>query len=358
MFSVTSPPPPDRPTEAATDVRYSRQVRFAPLGADGQVALAGATAVIVGVGALGSVAAEILARAGVGRLRIVDRDVLDISNLQRQSLYTEADLATGLPKAALAATHLAAINSQIEIEPIVADVTAANVLTLTAGADVIVDGLDNFETRFLLNDVSIRTGTPWVMGGCLGAAGQVMTVLPGETACLRCVMPAAEAGAAGETCDAAGVLGPIVHVVAATQAAEAIKVLSGRRSAVRPGLTVFDLWENRFHRVDLTGVRERSACPCCREGRTDWLDGRRGSVTAALCGRNAVQLSFPDRAPPALAPLAERWRALGAVTRNRFLAKLDLGPHVLTVFADGRTLVQGTEDVAEARSLHARYVGA
>jgi molybdopterin/thiamine biosynthesis adenylyltransferase len=334
--------------------RYVRQMRFAPLGEDGQQRIAAGQALVVGCGALGSVIANTLARAGVGRLRIVDRDFLELNNLQRQVLYDEADVASGLPKAIAAANKLRQINSQIEIEPQVTDISAANIADLARGVDVIVDGTDNFETRYLINDAALQLGIPWVYGGCIGAEGQSMTILPGETPCL----PDAPPPGATPTCDSAGILGPIINVIASIEAMEALKILAGKREAVQRSLTVIDLWDNRLRQVKLDSLlAQRSACDACMGREFPWLSGQRGSHTAILCGRNAVQLSFPG-VTLSLDELEPKLAGLGRITRNPFLLRFAVDSYLLTVFPDGRAIIGGTEDIAEARTLYARYIGA
>lgn len=345
-------------TDSPSLDRYARQMRYAPIGEEGQRRIAAGRALVCGCGALGSVVANTLARAGVGRLRIVDRDFLELNNLQRQVLYDEDDVAAGLPKAIAAANRLRRINSQIEIEPIVADVDATNIERLVEGVDVIVDGTDNFETRFLLNDVSLVRRIPWVFGGCLGAEGQTMTILPGETACLRCLIPEAPGPGESETCDTAGILGPIINVVASIEACEALKILAGRRDAVSRSLQLFELWDNRSRQIDLAPLVAAAAdCPACSGREHPWLDGRRSSHSAVLCGRNAVQLSFPGRDPLDLDALARKLAPLGRVTSNRYLVRLAVDRFLFTLFADGRAIVGGTDDPAEARSAYARYIG-
>lgn len=339
-------------------LRYARQIRYTPIGVEGQRRLAQSRVLVCGCGALGSVLANTLARAGIGHLRIVDRDFLELNNLQRQVLFDEDDLASGLPKAIAAAQRLRRINSQIEIEPIVADVDSRTLEPLLHDVDVIVDGTDNFETRFLLNDASARFRIPWVFGGCLGAEGQTMTILPGETPCLRCVIPDAPPPGTTETCDTAGILAPIINVIASIQACEAIKILSGQRAAVSRVLQVFDLWDNQVRQVRLDALAAASGnCPTCSGREFPWLDGQRGSQSAVLCGRNAVQLSFPGREPASLDSLAEKLAAVGRVSQNRYLLRLVVDKYQITVFSDGRAMVGGTSDVAEARSVYARYVG-
>ena len=275
--------------------RYVRQIRYAPLGEKGQRQLINGRALICGCGALGSVLANTLARAGVGFLRIVDRDFLQLNNLQRQVLYDEDDVASGLPKAIAARNRLRKINSAVEIEAIVADLDHTNIEAMIDSMDIILDGTDNFETRFLLNDAALQFGLPWVYGGCIGAEGQTMTILPGQTPCLRCLIPETPPPGTTPTCDTAGILGPIVNIVASWQAAEAIKILSGNPQAVSRTLSVFELWDNRVRQVKLDSLRDNPSCPACQGTEYPWLSGDRGGHNAVLCGRNAVQLSFPDR---------------------------------------------------------------
>ena len=338
--------------------RYDRQARYAPLGETGQQRLAESKALVCGCGALGSVVAETLVRAGVGFVRIVDRDFLELNNLQRQVLFDEEDVADGLPKAIAAAAKLRRINSEIDIEPVVADVTFRNIAELAGDVDVIVDGTDNFAVRFLLNDFAVKHGKPWVYGGCSGAEGQTMTILPGDSACLACLMADAPPPGTTPSCDTAGILAPIVGVIASIEAGEALKILSGHREAVSRRLTIVDLWENQVRQVDLSRLRESSDCRVCRHGEYAWLSGERGDTSAVLCGRNAVQLSPPGGASISLDDLASRLAGIGRVERNAFLLRLAVDGYVLTVFPDGRTIVGGTNDIAAARTVHARYIGA
>ena len=283
------PPPP-----AADFARYARQMRFPPLGEEGQRRLQAAAALLCGCGALGSAIANTLVRAGVGRLRIVDRDFVELTNLQRQSLFDEADARAGTPKAVAAAEKLRAINSTVAIEPVVADIEPANIERFCEGIDVILDGTDNFETRFLINDAAVKLGLPWVYGGCVGAEGQTMTILPGETPCLRCLMPECPAPGSTPTCDVAGILGPIVGLIASIEAAEAIKILSGnRRVDFPPPDGRRPLAEPNAADRREPDCGRRSIVPACKHGEYAWLSGRSASRTAVLCGRNAVQLSHP-----------------------------------------------------------------
>jgi adenylyltransferase/sulfurtransferase len=337
--------------------RYARQMRYAPIGEEGQRRLLAGRVLVCGCGALGSVIANTLARSGVGYLRLVDRDFLETNNLQRQVLFDEADVAAELPKAIAAAAKLAVINSQVAVEPLVTDVDHTNVSELTETIDVILDGTDNFDTRMLLNDVALQRGIPWIYGGCLGAEGQTMTIVPGETACLRCLMADTPPPGTTPTCDTAGILAPIVNVIASLQAAEAIKLLSGNRQAINRGLTVIDVWDNRVRQVNLDALTGTSDCPACRQGRYEWLSGERAGHSAVLCGRNAVQISPKSRSGTPLAALAEKFKGVGRVTHNKYLLRLAVDDYLLTVFPDGRAIIGGTDDVATARTLYAKYIG-
>ncbi len=346
-------------TDDATNLdRYVRQMRYPPLGEEGQRKLSQSSALLCGCGALGSVLANTLARAGVGHLRIVDRDFLELNNLQRQVLYDEDDVAAGIPKAIAAEAKLKKINSQISIEPIVADVDHTNIAALISGVDVILDGTDNFETRFLLNDAAVKFGIPWVYGGCIGDDGQTMTIIPGETPCLHCLMQdGPPPPGTTPTCDSAGILAPIINVIASLQANEAIKILSGHRDKISRQLQVFELWDNRIRQLNLDSLLEAVDCPTCKKREFPWLDGRRGSHTAVLCGRNAVQLSFPGRQTISLESLEKKLSGIGQVSRNRFLLRFQVDDYHITVFPDGRAIIGGTDEIAEARTVYAKYIG-
>ncbi len=347
----------DDVTNALDLTRYARQIRFAPFGEEGQRKLSAARALVCGCGALGSVIAGTLVRSGLGYVRLVDRDFLELNNLQRQVLFDEADVAAGLPKAIAATNKLRVINSQVTVEPIVADVDFTNVEELTDGIDVILDGTDNFETRMLLNDLAMKRRIPWVYGGCLGSEGQTMTIIPGETACLRCLMNDTPPPGTTPTCDTAGILAPIVNVIASLQANEALKIASGNRDAINRQLTIIDVWDNRIRQVSLESLRANGQCAACRGSEFPWLDGSRASRSAILCGRNAVQLSPPDRATVSLEKLAEKLSSVGRVTQNRYLVRAAIDDYTLTLFADGRAIIGGTDDIATARSVYAKYVG-
>jgi adenylyltransferase/sulfurtransferase len=337
--------------------RYVRQMRYPPLGEPGQRNLVASSVLLCGCGALGSVLANTLVRAGVGHLRIVDRDFLELNNLQRQVLYDEQDVSTGLPKAIAAQKKLRVINSDVHVEAHVADVDSGNIAKFMDGVDMILDGTDNFETRYLINDAAVKHNVPWVYGGCIGAEGQTMTILPGESACLRCLMQDAPPPGTTPTCDTAGILGPIVNVVASFQACEAIKILSGNRAAISRSLTVVQMWDNRIRQVDVSSLRDSVDCPTCKRHEFPWLDGQRGAHTAVLCGRNAVQLSFPDRQRMSLDALADQLDGVGQVTRNEFLLRFSADKYEVTVFPDGRAIIGGTDDIAEARNAYAKYIG-
>jgi adenylyltransferase/sulfurtransferase len=339
--------------------RYQKQLLFHGIGEDGQRRLAEGKALVVGCGALGSVIADQLVRAGVGLVRIVDRDFVELSNLQRQVLYDEADVAEQLPKAVAAARKLARINSTVRVEPVVADVDHTNILELFQGIDVVLDGADNFEVRFLVNDASLETGVPWINGGCVGSHGQVMTILPGRTACYRCLIPDEPEAGTTETCDTAGVLGPAVNVVSSLQVLEALKLLTGQTELIEPVLTVIDVWDGMYRRLRLDDLREKSNCPACRQGERHWLRGERGSRTTVLCGRNAVQVSPAERSKLSLDDLARKLRAAGDVTANSYLVRVAVKepPLEITVFRDGRAIIKGTDDATAARAIYARYIG-
>jgi len=338
--------------------RYDRQIRFGAIGEQGQRLLSQSRALVVGLGALGSTSAEMFARAGVGTLRLVDRDWLELSNLQRQSLYCEADVREQLPKAIAAARRLSEINSEVQYEPLVVDVTPGNIRQLVEEVDLIVDATDNFETRFLLNDVSLACSIPWVYGGCLGAEGQTMTIVPGESACLRCLMPEGPpAPSEMPTCDTAGIIAPIIHLISAIQVSEGLKLLSGNRAAVSQLLQCFSLWDQRHRQIDVSRLRESSGCPACHHRQYDWLSGDRGSQTAVLCGRNAVQIRPAVAQKISLEEVARRWSSVGTVTRNRYFAKLTLPEFLLTLFPDGRAIIEGTTDLVVAKRVYTQYVG-
>jgi molybdopterin/thiamine biosynthesis adenylyltransferase len=334
--------------------RYARQAVAGQIGQPGQERLAQGRVVIAGCGALGSVMASLLVRAGVGHVRLIDRDFVELHNLQRQFLYDEEDVRSGLPKAVAAGQKLQRINSQIEIEPLVADLNAANAERLLADADVVLDAIDNFEGRYLINDVCVNAGTPWVYGAVIGAYGVTMDILPGRTACLRCLFPDAPAPGTLDTCDTAGILGPTVAVVAALQATEAIKLLIGAEADLSPGLLQVDVWDGETQR---TNVPRQADCPACVRHEFAYLQATTTSRTTSLCGRDAIQIALPGDQRLDLPELATRLRNVGEVTENAFMLRLALDAYELNIFPDARMIVKGTTDETVARGLYAKYVG-
>ncbi|WP_126428170.1 ThiF family adenylyltransferase [Brevibacillus marinus] len=340
------------------DTRYSRQILFPPIGRAGQEKLAASRVAIVGMGALGTVLANHLVRAGVGFVRFIDRDFVEPSNLQRQMLYDESDAEQHLPKAIAAYEKLRRINSQVQLEPIVADLTPYNAERCLAGVDLVLDATDNFQVRYLINDFCVKHGVPWIYGGAVSAKGMFLAIRPGSTACLRCLFPEAPKPGDTPTCDTAGVIGPIVHVIASYQAAEALKLLVGADDALNPYLEHFDLWANQHQQIRVAQAK-RSDCPTCGQHRFDYLEPTSPEgLATSLCGRNTIQISPAQELQLDLEQLAQRLAPLGKVERNPFLLRFHIGSHTLVVFPDGRVLVQGTDDPALARSLHARYIGA
>ncbi len=364
--------------------RYHRQMLLRGIGEPGQRRLLESRGLIVGCGALGTMIADALARAGVGTLVIVDRDTVELSNLQRQVLFDEADAAATMPKAHAAAARIRRINSATSVQAHADDFNHRNAERYLDGADVILDGLDNFETRYLLNDLAVRYGVPYLYGGAVGTGGMTMAILPHpqqrapeaarsrvrfaaeeSTPCLRCVFPDPPPPGVAPTCDTAGVLGPAVAVVAAHQAASAIKLLTGNVAAVDRSLLSIDVWDNAARRFDVAEARRTGHCPCCVEGKFEFLEGLAGSAATSLCGRNAVQIT-PAQKPAGgldLAALARRLAEHGTFNHNGYLlhgrlAQTDgRAPFELTLFPDGRAIIKGTSEIETARSVYARYVG-
>lgn len=336
-----------------SDPRYSRQVLFAGIGPSGQERLLSSRVAVVGCGALGTVAAEMLTRAGVGRLDLVDRDFVEPSNLQRQTLFRESDARRGVPKAAAAEKALRKINSGVRIHGHVADLTSENIEEICGGADAMVDAVDNFETRYLLNDFAWKFSIPWVYGGCVGSYGVSFAFRPGETPCLRCLFPDPPQPGGQQTCDTAGIIAPAVHVVSAHQVTQVLKLLTGGRPEGR--LLRVDVWEGQW---GLVSVGEPNPeCPCCAGRRFSHLEGGEGERVVKLCGRNAVQV-FPGRS--AEIDFASLARRLGAAARsdfNEYLMRIDVDGYEIHLFPDGRSIIKGTEDPSKAKSLYARYIG-
>jgi adenylyltransferase/sulfurtransferase len=342
--------------------RYSRQMRLPWVGKAGQERIMASRVTLCGVGALGTVLANTLVRAGVGRVRVIDRDFVEPSNLQRQVLFDESDVTENLPKAEAATVKLRQINSTVTVEPVVADINRTNVEEFCKDADLILDGTDNFEVRYLMNDVAVKLNKPWVYGGAVGTQGMSMTILPGETPCLRCVFEASPGPGEVGTCETAGVLGPAVGIIASFQAAEALKILAGKTDHINRELFMLDLWDNTSRRVKIAPLAGRKGtCPCCALKTFDWLEGEQGTQTTTLCGRNAVQVTPRAGTKLDFGQLAANLKGSGTVTANKFLLKAvltDAGEgYEVTLFPDGRAIIKGTDDPDRARTLYAKYVG-
>jgi molybdopterin/thiamine biosynthesis adenylyltransferase len=336
------------------DDRYSRQILFGGIGEQGQRRLLAARVLIVGCGALGSAHAESLARAGVGHLRLVDRDFVEPSNLQRQTMFTEADAEKRLPKAVAAANHLREINSEIEVEPHIIDVNQSTIERLLDGCDLVVDGTDNFATRYLINDACVKHRTDWIYGAAVGSYGVTMTIRPHQTACLRCLFEEPPPAASAPTCDTSGVIMPIINIVSAVQVAEALKLITGQLDALHGSLMQFDVWQNEWRRIG-TGSR-RADCPTCGLALYETLAHAQEGA-AVLCGRDAIQISPSQPTHINFSTLAERLRRLGEVKFNEYLLRFKTEKFELTVFQDARSIIRGTDEIAIARSLYAKYIG-
>ena len=339
--------------------RYDRQVRFAPIGLEGQKRLSQGRVAVLGCGALGTVAAELLTRAGVGFLRLIDRDIVEWTNLQRQSLFIETDAQHARAKAEAAAEHLAQINSEIEIEPMVVDVTHENIGDCLNEVDLVIDAVDNFGLRFLLNDWSLATQAPWVHGGCVGATGQIRLFDGQGQPCFRCLVPEPPPASLVATCDTAGVLGGATHSIASLQVIEAMKWLSGNHSSVRKTVLSIDFWNNRIRDVAIDEAIS-SNCAACN-GQLEFLSGDRGGPEDAtiICGRDSVQIRVRNGNNDVdFARFATRWEGLGNVQMTRFFVRLVVDEsQTITLFRDGRTLISGTNEISRARVLYDRYVG-
>lgn len=340
---------------ASSSDRYSRQILFAGIGEQGQRRLADASVVIVGCGAIGASTAALLARAGVGRLRILDRDFVEPSNLQRQSLFEESDARDSLPKAVAARQKLHAINSLISVEGVVADLTPLNAEEFLSGFDLILDGTDNFETRFLINDFAVKANRPWIYAAAVGSYGVTMTIRPGLTPCLACLLEG-ERSASGveETCDTVGVLGSIVQLISSLESTEALKLLAGKEDALHGRLISSDIWSGRFQSVQISGA---SNCRACVRHEFSYLEGD-AQPHVTMCGRDSVQIHERSRSLDLAALGARLASVVESVRHNEFLLRFRVPPYEMTVFADGRAILKGTKDPAVARSLYARFIGA
>jgi molybdopterin-synthase adenylyltransferase len=338
-----------------THPRYSRQILFDGIKREGQERISASRVAMVGCGALGAAQASLLVRAGVGTLRIIDRDFVDESNLQRQILFDEEDVRSVLPKAVAAEKRLRLVNSLVNIEGVVEDVNASSIERLLGGFDLIVDASDNFDVRYLINDFSVRHRIPWIYGACVGSHGLTFPILPGEGPCLRCVFENKPPAGASVSCDTAGVIGPIVVLIAGMQVAEAMKLLSGARDHVSRKITSVDVWDNQHQSISLPPVNPE--CPCCARSEFPFLDGLLGAEATTLCGRNSVQIRGQKGIHIDLDALSRRLEPLGHLEQNRFLLRATIDGHQLTVFSDGRAIINGTYDIGVAKSLYARYVG-
>lgn len=335
--------------------RYSRQIRLPQIGEEGQRRIRRACVSVVGLGALGGVQASYLTRAGVGRLRLIDRDTVELPNLQRQILFSERDVAEDLPKAAAAERHLSVVNSEVRIDGISEHLGSENAREILEGSDLVLDGTDNFETRLLINDFCVDTGTPWIYGACVGTEGLCAAIFPGEGPCLRCFL-APDASGVEPTCDTSGILGPLAGVVGSLQATWALLVLSGDRRAVPRGVVRFDAGRGRFGGV-LEGLRPDPACVACGGRRFEYLEGARTAAAYVLCGRGAVQIAPPGNRTRDLEAAERRLGPFGEVSRNRYLVKARIEGYTLSLFPDGRIIVGGTTDAAQARAVVDRYLG-
>lgn len=335
--------------------RYSRQVLFSPIGSEGQERLRKARVAIVGMGALGTAMATQIVRAGIGYVRIIDRDIIEASNLQRQTLYDEQDAINGMPKAIAAREKLFQANSDVEIEAVVIDVTAKNAEELLTDVDVILDGTDNFQVRYLINDVSVKHGIPWAYGGAVSAHGTTAFFRPHETPCLVCLFGTVS-NPGHDTCDTVGVIAPIVSIIASFQVVETIKYLTGNIDDLRQGVLYFDLWRNEIKQV-VFGESQKE-CSCCVKGDYRSLNDKRDTLTVSMCGRRTIQIKPPLPVLTPIEKIANRLKMKYPIRYNEYLLRLELEDDIhITLFADGRALIHGTDDIAIARSLYARYIG-
>ena len=335
------------------DQKYSRQMLFQPFGREGQERLVDSSAVLVGCGAIGAAAGNLLVRAGIGRLRILDRDFVEPSNLQRQTLFDEADARDALPKAVAAERKLRGINSEVQVEGIIADLRPHNAAELLSGFPLILDGTDNFETRFLINDFAVQSDTPWIYAAAVASYGITMTILPGKTACLACLLESSGAGLE-ETCDTVGVLGAIVNLIASLEVAEASKLLAGRMAALHGRLLSCDVWSGRFQSLQ---PQRNPQCRVCVQREFSHLSGK-AQPHVTLCGRDSVQIHERARSLDLKALQNRLAPTISDVRQNGFLLRFLIPPYEMTVFSDGRAILKGTRDPAVARSLYAKYIGA
>jgi len=335
--------------------RYSRQILFREIGREGQQKLLASRVLILGCGALGASHAEMLSRAGVGKLRIVDRDFVEFTNLQRQTLFKEEDAEQRLPKAAAAKKRIAEINSEVMVEEIVADVNNSNVESLIKECDLVIDGTDNFLVRYLVNDACVKNGETWIYGAAVSSYGTTMTVIPGRTPCLRCIFEEMPDAGRSPTCDTSGVIMPIIASVSAVQVTEALKLLVGDIDSLHRSLMQIDVWSNDWHRIKLN--EPNPDCVCCGRHKYEFLDAETREFSAVLCGRNAVQIAPPRPTELDFAAFAARLKTSMPVKQNEYLVRFEIDGQEVTVFRDARAIIKGTDDIAAARSIYARFVG-
>ncbi len=328
---------------------------FGEIGRQGQEKLGASRVLLVGCGALGAAHAEMLARAGVGKLRIVDRDFVEFTNLQRQTLFKESDAAERLPKAVAAKHRLSEINSEISVEAVIADINNSNIESFIDDVDLVLDGTDNFQVRYLLNDACVKLGRNWIYGAAVSSYGTSMTVIPGKTPCLRCIFEDMPDAGSSPTCDTAGVIMPIILSISSIQAAEAIKILVGRIDLLHGSLLQIDIWQNDWRKIKLGGPDPD--CPACGKHEFEFLDADAHEFAAVLCGRDAVQIAPPKPVKLDLAAFASGLGGVEGIKQNEYLVRFIVGTNEVTVFSDGRAIFKGVEDVSAARSLYSRFVG-
>ncbi len=337
--------------------RYARQAAFYGIGNQGQRKLSEKTAVLIGCGALGCTSANLLIRSGIQFLKIVDRDYIEESNLQRQSLFDEDDIRKNLPKAVAAQRKLQKVNSEIQIESVIADLNPSNIDCILRNTHVVIDGTDNFETRFLINDYCVKNGIPWIYGACIGSTGLTMNIIPSKTPCLRCILENIPPFGTTETCDTDGIIAPIASLIASVQVAEALKMLTDNLSTLRKGLLKIDLWRNEMKILHTGEIMGKTDCITCKQHRYEFLSKDRFSTATSLCGRNAIQILQRSGSKLDLEKLASRLCNVGNVSLNNFLLRLKVDKYDLTVFPDGRSIITGTNDASIAKALYAKYIG-
>lgn len=335
--------------------RYSRQILFQEIGKSGQEKLLKSRVLLVGCGALGASHAEILARAGIGFLRIVDRDFVEFSNLQRQTLYSEKDARERLPKAVAARNRIAEINSEIETEAIVADVNNSNVESFVKDVDLVLDGTDNFQIRYLVNDACVKNNKTWIYGAAVSSYGTTMTIIPKETPCLRCIFEEMPSAGSAPTCDTAGVIQPIITSISAIQTTEALKILTENHERLHKSLMQIDVWENQWRKIKLG--EPNIDCETCGKRNFEFLEAENADFFTALCGRDAVQIQPQNASKIDLENLAEKLKNLGEIKLNEYLLRLTIEDYELTIFKDARAIIRGTDDISTARSIYAKYIG-